>query len=78
MTVIMAEPTRRWKDGDVLWAENDFCRIAYVPTDDPAKLAGWRMGLHGPEKLCVSYITLDQAKLWESLPDSNGVRKGES
>jgi len=28
-------PTRRWVDDGILYAENDFIRLAWAPTDDP-------------------------------------------
>lgn len=60
-------PVRRWKEGDILYAENDFVRMAYVVTDDHEKLSGWRLGLHpyGDTEICVGYITHDQAKAWD-------------
>jgi hypothetical protein len=58
-------PVRRWKDGERLWAENDFATVVSVATDDPAKLTGWRLGLHGPDQMCVGYITREEAKAWE-------------
>jgi hypothetical protein len=54
---------RRWKEGDVLWAENDFIRMAYAVTDD-TDLVG-SIGLHGPDQLCVEYISPTTAALWQ-------------
>jgi hypothetical protein len=61
-------PVRRWREGDVLFAENDWISAAYVATDDPEKLTGWRMGWHPYDgtEICVEYITPEQAKAWDS------------
>lgn len=55
-------PTRRWRDGDILHAENDFISGAYVVTDDKSKVG--ELGFHGPRELCVEYISPEAAKVW--------------
>jgi hypothetical protein len=35
---------RRWKEGDILFAENNWVSGAYVVTTDPEKLSGFRLG----------------------------------
>lgn len=67
----LAKPTRRWREGDILFAENDWVLTAVVVTDDPKKLEGWRMGLHpyGEDQMCVGYITAEHAKAWDGCED---------
>lgn len=49
-------PVRRWRDDHrIYWAENDWLRLAWARTDDPAKVG--RLGFHGPEQVCVEYIS---------------------
>ncbi len=52
-------PIRRWQDGDVHYAENDFIRLAFVYTDDITQLGtgGW----HGPDKIWVEYVARPSA-----------------
>lgn len=57
-------PVKRWKDGDVLWAENDILLMAYVVTDDFAKVG--TIGLHD-NRIYVEFINADQAKAWDTL-----------
>lgn len=47
-------PVKRWRDGDIIFVENDWIRMAYVETDDPSKVG--TLGLHGPDRMCVEYI----------------------
>lgn len=54
---------RRWKEGDRLFAENDWFRGAYVVTDNRSKVGS--MGLHGPDQICVEFISAEKGKLWE-------------
>jgi hypothetical protein len=54
---------RRWKEGDILWASNDWIGGAYVVTDDPREVG--HMAWHGPKEICVEYITAEQGKLWD-------------
>lgn len=59
----MAEVVRRWRDGDVLWAENGFVTMAYVVTDKLRDVG--TLGVHGD--LFVEYISAQQAKLWDAV-----------
>lgn len=67
----MAKPTRRWREGDILFAENDWVKTADVVSDDPKKLGGLGLGLHpyGDSQMCVGYITAEQAKAWGGCED---------
>lgn len=56
-------PVKRWKDGDILHAENDFISGAFVVTDDQSKIG--ELCFHGPRELCVEYINAKTAKLWD-------------
>jgi hypothetical protein len=47
-------PVRHWQDGDIHYAENDFIRLAWVVTDDPAKVGTF--GWHGPGQIGVEYV----------------------
>jgi hypothetical protein len=62
-TVAVFGPVHRWKDGDILRASNDWVSMAYVVADDPRKIG--HMGWHGPDEVCVEYITQEQGRLWE-------------
>lgn len=53
----MLGPVRRWLDGDILYAENDFIRLAWACTGDPAKIG--RFGWHGPKQIGVEYVGRD-------------------
>lgn len=53
----------RRKDGDILYASNEWVSMAYVVADDPRKIG--HMGWHGPDEICVEYITPEQGKLWD-------------
>lgn len=53
---------RRWKDGGILYAQNDFVRLAYVVTDDLGKIG--KLG-YGPKETIVEYISPKVASLWE-------------
>lgn len=61
---------RRWKDGDRLWAENDWVRGVYVVTAEPDKVGS--IGLHGPDQMCVEFISEDKALLWKDAPIGAG------
>lgn len=64
-------PIRRWKEGDILWLENELAIIAYAVTDDPEKIGS--LGLHGPDEMCVQYISIEQAKPWnDDTTQKNG------
>jgi hypothetical protein len=54
---------KRWKTGDILWAENDFVRGVYVVASDPRKVG--TLGFHGPDEICVEFISEDQGHLWD-------------
>lgn len=46
---------KRWTDENgIHWAENDFIRLAWAYTNDPAKVGTF--GWHGPDRVCVEYI----------------------
>lgn len=59
-------PVERWKDGDVLFAENDAVTMAYAVTADPQKVgsSGW----HGSKEIRVEYITPEAGALWDGAP----------
>lgn len=60
-------PVRRWREGDRYYAENDFVRMVYVVADDPEKAGNFgRLGLHGPDQMCVEFVTADVVKNWVS------------
>lgn len=49
-------PVRRWKDDHgIYWAENEWLRLAWAKTDDPAKEGS--LGFHGPDEICVEFIS---------------------
>lgn len=52
-------PTRYWKDGDVIYAENDFIRVAYVASDHPSDI-----GLHND--MFVTFVNWDIYRMLES------------
>lgn len=52
---------RRWKNGEIFYAENDFIRMAYTVTTDQTKLG--TIGIQ--DDIFVEYINEQQAKLWE-------------
>ena len=54
---------RRWRDGERLWAENDWVTMVYVVTDD-TELVG-SVGLHGEDQMCVEFISPQTAELWD-------------
>ena len=56
------ERARRWKDGDVLFAESVWVRLAFIVSDDPEKIGtkGW----HGDPPFCVEYIDAKAAEPW--------------
>lgn len=54
---------KRWKDGDLLWAENDWVKMAYAVSGDPAKIGN--IGIVGDTY--VEFITEKQARLWDVL-----------
>lgn len=56
--------TRRWKDGEILWAENDIMTAAYVATDDEHMIGtvGWHH--HGVTEIWVEYVSRDHAHSW--------------
>lgn len=58
-------PVRLWKEGDILFADNDILLMAYAVADDqhPAGTEGWR----GPEQIWVGYITPEKAKAWDGV-----------
>jgi hypothetical protein len=60
-------PVKRWKEDDILHAENDFCHMAYVVDDEKAKSLKTRMGWHPyrDTEMWVEYITTEQGKLWD-------------
>lgn len=47
-------PVRRWQEGDIRYAENDWIRLAWVETDDPAMVG--KFGFHGPDQIGVEYM----------------------
>jgi hypothetical protein len=54
-------PVRRWREGDSYYAENDVVRIAWVYTDDPAKVGTF--GWHGPQQIGVEYVARPKIKI---------------
>lgn len=56
-------PVRRWKEGDILYAENDLATMAYVETNDISKVGTG--GFHGPKEIWVEYIGPRTAALWQ-------------
>lgn len=55
-------PVKRWQEGNILWASNDFITMAYVEADDPRKVG--HLGWEGPDEICVQYIGPKEAALW--------------
>ena len=51
---------KRWMDGDIYMAKNDFCSLAWAVTDDPAKVGSF--GWHGPQQIGVEYVSADWVK----------------
>lgn len=47
-------PVRRWIEGGILYAENDFVRVCWGPTDDPAQVG--KLGFYGPKEICVEFV----------------------
>jgi hypothetical protein len=62
--------SRRWRDGERLYVENDFVTMVYVATEDESKHG---LGLHGEDQMCVIYISPAAAAPWASC-----VTNGES
>lgn len=60
-------PVKRWWDGAILHAANDWISMAYMVTDDPDKLRGFRMGFEGPDQICVVYIDRKVGELWKDV-----------
>jgi hypothetical protein len=56
---------RRWKEGDVLFAETYFARMAFVETDDPDKIGtvGWHRAGRD-DQVHVEYIDAKAAEPW--------------
>ena len=50
-------PTRRWKEGEIYYADNGIVRLAYVIDADRAGTEGW----HGPKKIWVEYRAPDDS-----------------
>jgi hypothetical protein len=44
----------RWWDGEILYVQNNFVRLAYAYTDNPAIVGTY--GWCGPQEICVEYI----------------------
>lgn len=68
MTQSMFGPVRRWREGNILLAANDFATMAYCITDDP-RMVG-RQGWHKPgdDGVMVEWITAEQAApLWGNI-----------
>lgn len=55
-------PVRRWKEGDILFAENDWISGAFVVTDDREKIG--QLGLHpyGADQMCGIMAQTPQAR----------------
>ncbi len=59
-------PVQRWRDSDgILYAQNDFVRMAYVC--DPSKPFDSN-GFHGPRQVCVGYLDPARAAKWDGCP----------
>lgn len=52
----------RWRDGERLYARNDFVTLVYVATDDASKIG--QLGLHGDDQMCVKFIDRAAADKW--------------
>lgn len=57
-------PVRRWREGDILYAENDWLRMAFVATDDESKWG--KPDWYGPKQIGIEYIPIETAKRWDS------------
>lgn len=57
-------PVRRWKEGNVLFAENDFIKMAYAVTKVPEKIGtlGWYG--KGQNAICVEFISESVSHAW--------------
>lgn len=51
---------RCWLEGDILYAENDFLKLAWAQTNDPEKFG--KFGWHGPRQIGVEYVGPDEWK----------------
>jgi hypothetical protein len=58
-------PVKRWKVGNVLYAQNDFCKLAYVITDDPLKVGTLGRSDETENAVIVQFISAEQGKLWD-------------
>lgn len=58
----MFGPVKRWKTGNVYWAENDFLKMAYAVTHEPDKLG--TVGIQ--DEIFVEYISETQSRLWDA------------
>ena len=69
-------PVNRWQEDDILHVENDFVSLAYVYTDDPAKVGtcGW----HGRRQIWVEYIARPYAQGYYPLNVTNHQTGDES
>jgi len=65
MTTDFFGPVRRWKEGDIYFAENDWMRLAWAATDDP-KMIGM-CGWHGPREIMVEYCSRETADKFERM-----------
>lgn len=59
----MFGPVKRWKEGDIYFAENSFLRMAYAVTHDRAKLG--TVGI--VNDIFVELISADQGRRWDAV-----------
>lgn len=60
---------RRWKTGDILWAENELLRMAYVVTDNPTLVGTFAWHPHkdgvANNAVGVEYISRETGAAWD-------------
>jgi hypothetical protein len=55
---------RRWKEGHILFAENDLIRMAYAVTDDPKRIGTGGWSNPTDDAIWVEWIDAETAKFW--------------
>jgi hypothetical protein len=66
-------PVRRWKEGKILYAENDIILAAYVVSRDKRKIG--TVGWYGEPSIWVEFISPEHAKSWGGSVEQKAVEK---